>query len=944
MPNQLKGEYEVGVRRQGLSRRLDRSNMKEKPKQAGWKVWVAICILPVICAVAASALAPSLPEAIRRLPWLLWFIAIGSGFAAMVLLSPSQRRQEIAESVENLELRTASIRQDRHPPNVVFPTGNCHVFHGPFIGRVSERCELLDWLWRGNEPVCLLQGISGSGKSSLAYVWVKSDVQGTSVPQLVITEAERQLLIDGGSTHELEGLFWWTFPERETRFAEFIDAAYGYFLGTDSTETDTRDDRLHAVLQSIRDLRCLVVLDNLDRRVLQLRVESARGHASNKARHLKYEEGLVSTFLEDVATQCGKGRVLVTTTETPPGLDDSIAGCRRVIVRDLSIANMKRLFPPEVLPWSDAEWQDFGDTGGGWPRNLVDLRDAIQWQKSYPLIRRIRPDLAGKSVFQQSWRTSSRERRAILGVLAACRFGILGDTVIAGAVPDLPSMSQTADPIRSRIQLINWTRSLSASKRNRFLDSCRQALLKLVESGIVTYDCETKRYNLHSTTRGEAYALIKRKRSIHKRLAAHMRDWQFLTMEEISSPRDLEPALEYVHQLVRAGKLEDAYSNLVSRISFPESMFALHHLRAYGLEYEMYEQFLDKDSKAKAGSLVSISGLSLPEHRSQILTGLSACHMALGEAQRATEYYKAALSEAQDAAGFRRTALEMAGTDRLDARRMQIRCSQSKAYGVHGGESKVIQNLCTVYHGMALACIWRGKFDDADKAYVRALHLADRFQCAPSVDIDRRVIGGWLAMLRGDLATSERMFRRATETQWANGPSLRALVGEGGVRYAQLHLQLGNIGEAKRILEINLKWCKMKRYEETVSGCLSMLGLAAALQGHLHEAVAFSRNAVESASLGDVQYQIAESLLIRAAVCKSLDHDQALLDVDRASRLSEWYDYRTLASEAKMLQIYLRSKPGQQSTTEEEMNKERRKAKRFSYASNLLSPSLFDYE
>ena len=124
-----------------------------------------------------------------------------------------------------------------------------HFFHlqANFTGRADERRMLTDWFNGDRNPILALIAIGGMGKSSLAWYWLKNDIDHSS----------------------LEGIFWWSFYEGEASFTKFLDEAIIYASGRETNRADTKSnyEKSRILLSLLQQHKFLFVLDGFERQL-----------------------------------------------------------------------------------------------------------------------------------------------------------------------------------------------------------------------------------------------------------------------------------------------------------------------------------------------------------------------------------------------------------------------------------------------------------------------------------------------------------------------------------------------------------------------------------------------------------------------------------------------------------------------------------------------------
>ena len=133
------------------------------------------------------------------------------------------------------------------PQELAIPAPPEPYFAHPYLmpknwtGRTTEMAKLDTWLADKTTPLCCLVAHGGTGKSSLAWNWLKEGV-----------EPKQQKLA-------FDGVFQWSFYEGEVSFQRFLDDLSAY-LGVPD-----QGDPVSSIVRRLNEHRFVLVLDGFER-------------------------------------------------------------------------------------------------------------------------------------------------------------------------------------------------------------------------------------------------------------------------------------------------------------------------------------------------------------------------------------------------------------------------------------------------------------------------------------------------------------------------------------------------------------------------------------------------------------------------------------------------------------------------------------------------------
>ena len=422
-----------------------------------------------------------------------------------------------------------------------------------FTGRARERCELTEWFTSDTRPMFACIAIGGMGKSALTWAWLQRDVLGLPLPG-VAEEERAEHAAPVPEALRPEGVLWWSFYERESTFQKFLDQALTYASGgmVDPRNIPSIRERMQALYHLLCQRRFLLVLDGAER---VLRAYSRLDAAYRGDQFEKDERGdfrsctdpNAGTFLRWLASGPVKSKVLLTSRLFPRELN-GLAGCRRVNLTAFDPEDAVIFFQARGVKGTRAEIQAACRPYGYHPLALRLLSGLIVQDKRtpgdiqvasrYPVL----PELTGKEqhhILELAYNALDEEKRELLSRISAFRSPMTYDALAI----------------------------FNTYKSETQFDA---ALDEMIDRGLLFFDRELMRYDLHPIVRGYAYDRLADKEGTHTRLRDHFA--AVPTPEKVESLDDLAPVIELYHHTVRAGRYDEAHELLRDRL-IPDPLY-----------------------------------------------------------------------------------------------------------------------------------------------------------------------------------------------------------------------------------------------------------------------------------------------------------------------------------------------------------------------------------
>ncbi len=585
--------------------------------------------------------------------------------------SPTELREEVLISVQRLQVQliqpTLIVTAPRSLPQApeVYAVPQ-YILTNQFIGRSSELAGLDAWA-RSADAIMVVEGIGGLGKSAVTWEWMHNRAPA-AIPHLA-------------------GRVWWSFYEKGTSLVTFVRHALAYVTGQDPEalgKDSSHYQRGQQLLTELRRRPFLLVLDGFERvltayhrldkaQIPDDRVDEALRECVNPP------DGELLTQL----LRCGPSKILISTRLFPSGLEDR--GSRRPIAGVVH-HKLNGLSPPDAL----ALMRHTGVTGD----EKAMLAFADQFGRHSLLLKIVCgmiADYRRKPHDFDAWRADpiyggglklsevelkQRYTHILHFALAGlneltrkllCRIAVISENAtydtLAVLNPFLPpkpeEVKEPSDPSKGW----RW-RGMSEEEKQKAQQSYREAreayrgyqekvrayyagaeyrravmafdasLKELENRGLLQWDREANRYEMHPVVRGYAAELIEagdRTETFHK-----VRDhFESLPPDDLGSATELAHvahSLEIYRCFVGAGMLDEAatfYRGDLSRT-------LLFSVGAYPVILELLKPLFRND-------LQGMPCLASASAQSYILNVLALAYENTGQAEKALLAYEKTL-------------------------------------------------------------------------------------------------------------------------------------------------------------------------------------------------------------------------------------------------------------------------------------------------------------
>ena len=458
----------------------------------------------------------------------------------------SQQIRDEFEGLDNLAMRVVVDlrnweREKRVPSEPVsdWPRepelAHAYLLQPGFTGRSRERKLLTDWFQEGYRSVLVLEAIGGMGKSELSWVWLHWDCLGKDLNGYPKRIGANELRVE--EKNRPEGMLFWSFYERDSRFGAFLNRAARYVGAKGDTTAGLSDrEKLDIVLGALEQRRILLILDGFEREL--------RAYAGYRAPYQGDEAGgedgndcvdpRAAYFLQAAASLALAGRVLLTSRLFPNELTD-LAGCRYERLENLSPDDVVSFFEATEVKGTRAEIAQAVAPYGGHPLSVSLLARAIVND------RRMKGDIKASG------------RHTVLDKLK----GRQGHDILEIAYDE---MSAEHRELLSRIAAFRSPMDYEALETVATLKGAKLdvALDEFEARGLLLRGPDGERYDLHPVVRRYAYDRLadKDKAGVHGRLREYFEARP--APERVEWLADLAPTIELYWHTVGAGRLDAA--------------------------------------------------------------------------------------------------------------------------------------------------------------------------------------------------------------------------------------------------------------------------------------------------------------------------------------------------------------------------------------------------
>ncbi len=459
-----------------------------------------------------------------------------------------------------------------------------------FTGRQEERSLLSEWLEKDPTPMLVLVGIGGIGKSALAWYWLNEDSSRRS--------------------GKFDGVIWWSFYDRESSFERFLEDSISYVSRRkiNPKQIESTWDKMQTLFNIFHKSDFLLILDGLER-VLRAYAglgSPYQGDAIKEDEKQDFRACIdpnVAKLLQWLSAGYPQTKTLITTRLFPKELDE-IAGCRRLELKSMDKEDAVVFFQAQGIEGTRAEIQAACEPYGYHPLCLRLLSGVIREHPEYPgdiakwreynPIAELKP--REHHILQIAYNSLDPDEQGFLNKIAAFRSPMGYDA----------------------IAIFNTFSSKEAFNR---------VLQELIYRGLLLFDKEHHKYDLHPIVRSYCYDRLRNKERIHTQLRDYFA--RIPTPETVESVDDLSSVIELFHHTIGSGRYDEAW--ILFRVRLQDALYI--ELGAFHKIVELLQGFFP-DGETQLPRLKS-EGV-----QSSVLSLLAISYSYLGQPQYALPLFQ----------------------------------------------------------------------------------------------------------------------------------------------------------------------------------------------------------------------------------------------------------------------------------------------------------------
>jgi hypothetical protein len=418
-----------------------------------------------------------------------------------------------------------------------------------FVGRKAELA-LLDAWATSADPTLIVEAIGGSGKSALTWEWVH---QPEHLPRLLPERA---------------GLVWWSFYESQATVGKFLAHTLAYLTGRPveacaQLPRSVQEEQLLIALRG-RAQPVLLVLDGVERLLLAYHRHDAAHLADSvvEGERRRCTDPRDGTLLRQL-TLAAPAKVLITSRLIPQDLQTRngqlVQGVRHLPLLGLSGEDALALLAEEGVRGDAMVMRNFLAQFGDHALLIQVLAGRIRDYRPAPgdfdawyravggNLQLSEQDLVSRqaSILQAALEDLDPLVFRLLSQLAAFRYPVDYEAVVAINLFRIEEMGDD---------------------RAAGVEPLHQALTTLEERGLLQWNREINRYDMHPVVRAYAYGKLEDKAATYAQVKSYFEALPEENEEQVQDVADLRRTLELYYALLNGGQPKSALELFDNRI------------------------------------------------------------------------------------------------------------------------------------------------------------------------------------------------------------------------------------------------------------------------------------------------------------------------------------------------------------------------------------------
>ncbi len=610
-----------------------------------------------------------------------------------------QQKEMIKKPDDIIEFK----QEARASPKIYYPKP--YLLQKHFTGRAEYRRDLTEWLTKGNNPIFVLTGLSGSGKSALTWIWFQHDVLGVHIDDLLIDPPEIAKSYHVPENARPEGVIWWSFYDREARFSVFLEKSVCKLSEWTNSYSITSSNREHLekLIEILYNHYILIILDGFERELLdnakdiaypeEIRIE---GNAKKDFRSCT--DRYADEFLKRILSPNMRSRVLLTSQLFPKQLEGidhfPVSYCVHKELQDLKPDEAVKFFRAQGVRGSPTQIETVCSTYGNHSLTLRLLSGLIFFHPEHP------GDITAANEYDPVLNPETRTYYILSKIYEVMH----------------PEISELLCKISAFRSTTNYKKIAILSF---FKDEGRlkEAIKELTDRGLLQFNRELGLYDLHPIIRKYAYERLVDKEGVHSRL----RDYFFRRSKQnnnipdkLKSSEELIPIIELYYHTAKMGLFDEAYRLFDKRL-----MYSLYYrFGAYLTIIELLTILLPSSTNGNWG-------LEKERDRRDVFNALAIAYQRLGQLTLA-EYYNNLAVELSDKLGNKKDRI----INRSNLADVQIelgKFAEARKILQQRVEGKEDEFASSVLHrAKAHLFIYEGNFTDASQELNNSLRIINK--------------------------------------------------------------------------------------------------------------------------------------------------------------------------------------------------------------------------